>query len=155
MTSQMKKKIIFSIPIILFAFYFITSCCKKDEICIDKLDGKYRCKVSGTLYKSSGSEILFTDKTIIQNVNILNDSVLLLDRTIGNMDLVFDTIDIIKNNIVNDSIYFNNYDYIISGGTPRRVIRGYFYKNKIYFRLGILFSPTDSESYDYYGKKTI
>ena len=137
MTNQMKKKIIFSIPFILFVIYFITSCCKKDENCINKYDGKYECLVD---YKY-GSINVFSDSLIIQNISEYDDTTLLFDITIGDDSKRYDTVNIVYSSNISDSIHFNNLRYR-DNSVPYRHIDGYIVNKKIDFLLDINIAPS-------------
>ena len=150
----MKNKILILSPLLLTFFIYFASCCKED-ICVNKLAGKYKCDVSGYSYSSSEPDIPLANSTIIEEVSIVDDSTLLLKVTIGDTPELYDTINLIANTMTNDSIYFDNYDHIVHSVAPTRSLRGYFTKNKLFFRVSLYYTPTQINRFDYYGKKKI
>lgn len=150
----MKKLILLFIPILLFIFYICIGCCKED-ICVNKLDGKYICTVEKYTFENlyRYSEIFIESRKTIQEIHIINDSTLYFNVTFGNTSLSYDTVNIISNISTNDSIFFNNYNHVIYGIGRIRYIHGYFNKNKIYLELDIAISPYSGEYYIYEGRK--
>lgn len=148
----MKNKIFILSPILISILVFFISCCK-EEICINKLAGRYKCDVSGYSYSSSEPDIPLANSTIIQEVSIVDDSTLLLKVTIGDTPEAFDTIDIIQIN--NDTISFNNTNHLVLGNPPDRIIRGFCYKNILNFKLALIRSPSHGQVYYFNGKKKI
>ena len=146
----MKNKILILSPLLLTFFIYFASCCKED-ICVNKLAGKYKCDVSEYSYSSSEPDIPLANSTIMQEVSIVDDSTLLLKVTIGDTPEAFDTIDILQIN--NDTISFNNINHLVLGNPPDRIIHGFCYKHILNFKLALIRSPSHGQVYYFNGKK--
>ncbi len=120
---------------------------------MNKKSGKYICYVSGYSYQRYQDDVPIKNTTIIQNIDFINESIILLDVTIGNKNLPDDTVKIKYYDIEKDSIYFNNYSNIISGTSPIRALNGSIVKNKIRIHLYLTYNPYSGDSYTFQGIK--
>lgn len=149
----MKNNIILLSPLLLFILLFFVSCCKED-ICVNKLKGKYICKVNGTIRNASYNDS-FNDSVIIQNISFLDDSQMLEEMTIDKDSRIFDTLIFYQSENSKDSILFRNYNPFLQRTTPIRTITGFFYLKTFYMSLMIMYNPTSSINCNYNGKKKI
>ncbi|MEI6311460.1 MAG: hypothetical protein WCP57_04280 [Bacteroidota bacterium] len=150
----MKKLVLLFIPILICLIYVCNACCK-EEICVNRLDGKYICTVDKYTYENlyRYSELFIERRKTLQEIHIINDSTFTFDVTVGNLLLNDDTVNIIYNSSTKDSICFNNYNHVVYGIGQIRYIHGYFNKNKINFEVHIPTSPYSGVFYLYEGRK--